>query len=79
MKKIIRIYIAIIVHIVPKIVVKSIFFFKNIALKIKAEEGTKNIKELTSFVPNFVIPIKYIDVAKVVLKILTTNIFNQKI
>ena len=52
---------------------------KKIALKIKADEGTKNIKLLTSFVPSFAIPTKYTDVANVVLKILITNIFNQKI
>ncbi len=68
-----------IVHIVPSNVVYVIFSPKNTALSPKAEQGTKKIKELTSLVPNFSIPIKYTEVATTVLKIVITNIFNQKI
>lgn len=62
---------------VPAIVLNVIFSPKKIALNIKALDGTRNIKELTSLVPNLFIPIKYIDVAKVVDNMDIMNMFNQ--
>ncbi len=47
---------------------KVIFSPKNILPVAIAEAGTKNTKDDTSLVPNFVAPIKYIDVPNVVLK-----------
>lgn len=68
-----------IVSIVPKIIQKSIFSSKKMALSPIAEKGTRKIKPLTSLAPNVSIPIKYIVVAKVVARIEILKIFNQNI
>ena len=46
------------VRIVPIITCKPICSPKNIALKPMAKNGTKKMKELTSFVPSFSMPMK---------------------
>lgn len=63
-----KIQTAVIVKIVPKIVERDIASSRKYQLKKIALKGTKNIKELASWVPSLLIATKYIEVAKVVLK-----------